>query len=562
MLLKFSKFYRLPLLLLVSSSVLSTCFFLLLLCNQKSMLAEVNIFSISSTWISVLFIFDKVSLSFSMVVSLISLCVFSFATSYMAEDLFKFRFGLILMLFVVSMNILIFSGSLFLLLLGWDGLGISSFALIIYYQSIVSLKAGYLTLMTNRMGDVVILMSIPFMLMTGSISIFPITYSHSLVVLLLLLASLTKSAQYPFSAWLPAAMAAPTPVSALVHSSTLVTAGVYLIIRVSMSLGLDPTASSILLFCGGVTCFLGGVSAIFENDIKKVIAFSTLSQLGLMVFCLGMIQPNLALLHLYTHAMFKALLFLCAGLVLMINYGNQDMRLMGSLLLRSPVILVFFNISSFCLMGAPFISSYYSKHVIYELMVMSKVNMVSVTLMLVGATLTSIYSTRMLKVLSWGKLSTLSLLTVLSFQKYVPLALLFLLSICSGKMFWLLDTCNLSIMYTSSYYQLLMYGMLLTGVVVGLSVKPAKSFLFSSIMFLWESSNKMISFFHPITKYTKTLDYGWLEPMNSLSNTVFKIGDSLSKMFKTIDFYLITMARNSTFCVIFVSLCFYFWQNP
>lgn len=194
-------------------------------------------------------------------------------------------------------------------------------------------------------------------------------------------------------------MAAPTPVRALVHSSTLVTAGVYLIIRLTVNCGINESAASILLFCGRVTCVLGGLRALYENDLKKIIAFSTLRQLGLIIFSLGLKLPNLALLHLYAHAMFKALLFLSAGLILIRRFGTQDLRLLGATLFSVPRVVVFFNIRRLCLMGIPFLRAFYSKHVIYEVVAIRETNIIRFFLILIGAVLTTIYSIRTVKIL-------------------------------------------------------------------------------------------------------------------------------------------------------------------
>ncbi|KAH9518905.1 NADH dehydrogenase subunit 5 [Bulinus truncatus] len=187
------------------------------------------------------------------------------------------------------------------------------------------------------------------------------------LVLFLTLARLTKSAQFPFRSWLPAAIAAPTPVSALVHSSTLVTAGIYLILRIIRMFNFSIFLSNLLLLLGSVTCFLGGTAALFENDLKKIVALSTLRQLGLMVFTLGIGFPNIALFHLFTHAIFKALLFLAAGTILIRTFGTQDLRILGGISIRLPFCTVIFNIRSLCLAGAPFLRAFYSKHLINPL---------------------------------------------------------------------------------------------------------------------------------------------------------------------------------------------------
>lgn len=170
-----------------------------------------------------------------------------------------------------------------------------------------------------------------------------------------------------------------------------------------MTINLTAELGSLFLFCGSLTSLVGGACALYENDLKKVIAFSTLSQLGVIVFCLGLGNPHLRLLHLYTHAMFKAILFLVAGYVLMMAFGVQDLRLLGHVTRRSPILLVFLNTRTLCLVGAPFLRAYYSKHAILGLILSSSVNLLSVLIILVATLLTSIYMIRMLKVLNWGR---------------------------------------------------------------------------------------------------------------------------------------------------------------
>lgn len=174
------------------------------------------------------------------------------------------------------------------------------------------------------------------------------------------MAAITKRAQVPFSAWLPAAMAAPTPVSSLVHSSTLVTAGVYIIIRFREILSMNI----ILLGVGVLTLFMSGIAANFEIDLKKVIALSTLSQLGFIIMGVGIGVPELAYFHIITHALFKSLLFLCAGIYIHGNFDSQGMGFLGGLIKSSPLTSYYFIVSSLSLMGFPFLSGFYSKDIL------------------------------------------------------------------------------------------------------------------------------------------------------------------------------------------------------
>ena len=252
-------------------------------------------------------------------VRLISGRVIIFRTRYMRSEKFFSRFIILVFFFIMSIYLLILSPNLIRLLLGWDGLGVTSYLLVIFYQRNKSYNAGMLTAITNRLGDVGLLISISLMLYLGNwnyifINSFSSIFSN-LIIFLIIISACTKSAQIPFSAWLPAAIAAPTPVSALVHSSTLVTAGVYLLIRINLII-IEIDIRYILLLIGIITMIIAGFTAIIEIDIKKIIALSTLRQLGIIILTLGIGNPILSFFHLLSHAFFKAMLFICAGIII------------------------------------------------------------------------------------------------------------------------------------------------------------------------------------------------------------------------------------------------------
>nr|YP_010976479.1 NADH dehydrogenase subunit 5 [Volva habei]WNX95651.1 NADH dehydrogenase subunit 5 [Volva habei] len=374
------------------------------LIGGKSILLDWTIIQISSCSVSFMIILDTISLSFSNVVCLISGCVMMFSSSYMSHDPFLKRFTWLVMLFVLSMNMLVFIPSLPALLLGWDGLGIVSFALVIYYQNTKSLGAGMLTVLANRIGDVMILFSIGIMVLQGHWVILLMWDFHLSiwVIVTIVIATMTKSAQIPFSSWLPAAMAAPTPVSALVHSSTLVTAGVFLVIRFYPFLCLSSMFKPVLLFISVLTLLMAGIGANYENDLKKVIALSTLSQLGVMMMSLGMNMPYLALFHLYTHALFKALLFLCAGTIIHNSSNSQDIRSMGYISHQAPLTTACMNIANLSLCGAPFLSGFYSKDLILETSLANPTNFLMVLLIFLATGMTAAYSFRLSFSSLWG----------------------------------------------------------------------------------------------------------------------------------------------------------------
>nr|YP_004934949.1 NADH dehydrogenase subunit 5 [Peronia peronii]AEQ93867.1 NADH dehydrogenase subunit 5 [Peronia peronii] len=521
---------RLPVLLGVLCLFFFSWYYFFIL-KEEAVILEFEFFTISSVSFSFLVIFDKVSMSFGTVVTLISACVFTFACKYMEEDIFFYRFIWILAAFVISMSLLIFSGSVFFLLLGWDGLGITSFALIIYYQSFESLSAGFQTLMANRIGDALIVSSMFLFVLQGQFTFSSLWPTMSILVLLLSVAALTKSAQFPFSSWLPAAMAAPTPVSALVHSSTLVTAGIFLIIRLSYNLPLSSSTSSLLLLAGAVTCLLGGWAATYENDIKKIIALSTLSQLGVMVFCLGLGSTALALFHLYTHALFKALLFLAAGSLLMASFGAQDIRLLGGIGLSMPLAMVLFNISSLCLVGAPFLSAFYSKHLILEMMFQSGINLFSIIIMLVATMMTAKYVSRSLKAVVWGKPSMPGIAPPSTYYVDLPMIVLGLGGVTAGKLLSSLDYMNVDIVLLPSLMSSTINFVTIIGVVSGMLMMGARrSFSLSTLFFLtpvFSLSSKVTA---PLSLGLKNLDYGWIEPVFLVKNNLLMFSSLWSKL--------------------------------
>nr|ASM41816.1 NADH dehydrogenase subunit 5 [Eutetrapha metallescens] len=364
-----------------------------------SVIVELSLMNLNSSMIVMTLFFDWMSLIFMSFVLFISSMVIFYSEEYMYGDLNLNRFILLVVMFVLSMMLLIISPNLISILLGWDGLGLVSYCLVIYYQNVKSYNAGMLTALTNRIGDVALLLSIAWMLNFGSwnfvyyLEFLKGDFIMELISFLIILAAMTKSAQIPFSSWLPAAMAAPTPVSSLVHSSTLVTAGVYLLIRFNFAF--SEKLMLVLLLMSSLTMFMSGLGANFEFDLKKIIALSTLSQLGLMMSILALGSYKLAFFHLLTHALFKALLFMCAGAMIHSMSNCQDIRYMGNMINQMPVVCSFFNICNFSLCGLPFMSGFYSKDLIVEVMSMNVLNIFIYLLFYVSIGLTVCYSFRL-----------------------------------------------------------------------------------------------------------------------------------------------------------------------
>nr|YP_009347408.1 NADH dehydrogenase subunit 5 [Aporia martineti]APU93516.1 NADH dehydrogenase subunit 5 [Aporia martineti] len=402
---------------------------------------EWEIVSFNSMNIVFSILLDWMSLLFMMFVSLISSSVIYYSKSYMSAELNLNRFIILVLLFVLSMMLLILSPNIISIFLGWDGLGLVSYVLVIYYQNMKSYNAGMLTVLSNRIGDVMLLMVIAWMMNFGSwnfifyLDLMKSDFNMQVISCLIILGAMTKSAQIPFSAWLPAAMAAPTPVSALVHSSTLVTAGVYLLIRFN-NLLLETEFLKMLLLISGLTMFMAGISAIYEFDLKKIIALSTLSQLGLMMSILSMGFSDLAFFHLLTHAMFKALLFMCAGMIIHMLNNNQDIRYMGGMSLYIPMTSLCLNISNLALCGIPFLAGFYSKDLILEMVSMSNLNLIIFYLYYFSTGLTMFYTIRLLMYLMVNEFNLLSVYNLYG-EDYIMLKsmmILLFMSVISGSL--------------------------------------------------------------------------------------------------------------------------------
>nr|QXT44681.1 NADH dehydrogenase subunit 5 [Adaiphrotermes sp. KE15-174] len=367
--------------------------------NDLVYFIEWNIITLNGSSVIMTFLFDWISLMFMGFVFIISSLVILYSDDYMSGDLNIVRFIMLVLMFVISMMFLIISPNVISILLGWDGLGLVSYLLVIYYQNVKSYGAGMLTVLSNRIGDVALLMVIAWMINFGSWSFIYYldflsgSFEMELISFLVVLAAMTSSAQIPFSSWLPAAMAAPTPVSALVHSSTLVTAGVYLLIRFSPSFGY--WLNMFLLLVSGLTMFMAGLGANFEYDLKSIIALSTLSQLGLMIMTISVGLSTLAFFHLLTHALFKALLFMCAGGVIHSMGDSQDIRFMGGMSVYMPFTSSCLMVSNFALCGMPFLAGFYSSDFILEMFSMSYVNVFGFFLLFLSTGLTVCYSFRL-----------------------------------------------------------------------------------------------------------------------------------------------------------------------
>nr|WIL07542.1 NADH dehydrogenase subunit 5 [Nyctemera adversata] len=495
--------------------------------NDLVIFLEWEIVSFNSFTIVMSVLFDWMSLLFMMFVFLISSVVIYYSKSYMSSELNLSRFIILVLLFVSSMMLLIISPNIISILLGWDGLGLVSYLLVIYYQNLKSYNAGMLTALSNRIGDVLILMTISWMVNYGGWNyIFYLEFMKNdwemkLVSMMIILAAMTKSAQIPFSSWLPAAMAAPTPVSALVHSSTLVTAGVYLLIRFNFLL-VDTFFLKMLLLFSGLTMFMAGVTANYEFDLKKIIALSTLSQLGLMMSILSMGLPNLAFFHLLTHAMFKALLFMCAGVIIHMMNDMQDIRFMGGIGIYIPLTSLCMNISNMALCGIPFLAGFYSKDLILELVSFSNLNLLVFLLYYISTGLTMFYTIRLIMYLMIGDYNLISVYNLYD-EDYIMLKSMFILlfmSVVSGSFLsWMIFSYPYMIYLPFNLKMMVIYVSLVGGLmgylISNMSIYSINKFL----LFYNLSSFLSLMWFMPNLS-TYGLSYGFLNFGQNLLKTV------------------------------------------
>nr|YP_010516251.1 NADH dehydrogenase subunit 5 [Atteva aurea]UXL88411.1 NADH dehydrogenase subunit 5 [Atteva aurea] len=483
-------------------SLLNFFMFMICMMNNYSMFLEWEIMSLNSVMIIMSILLDWMSFLFMSFVMLISSVVIYYSKSYMMNEKNLIRFIILVLLFVLSMILLIISPNMISILLGWDGLGLISYCLVIYYQNIKSFNAGMLTALSNRVGDVFILIVISWMLNYGSWNfIFYMNFMKNdwvmmMIMIMIMISSITKSAQIPFSSWLPAAMAAPTPVSALVHSSTLVTAGVYLMIRFNLLLE-NTIVFKILLVLSSMTMFMAGIVANCEYDLKKIIALSTLSQLGLMMSILSMGMPKLAFFHLLTHAMFKALLFMCAGVIIHMMMDTQDIRFMGGLGKFIPLTSLCLSISNLSLCGIPFLSGFYSKDMILEMMSLSNLNFMIYLLFYLSTGLTMMYTIRLLFYLIINDYNLISIYNLYD-EDYIMLKsmmVLLMMSLISGSLLMWLIFSNYYMIYLSLHMKLMVIYVSLMGVIMGYLV---------SIMYL-NFMNKSLKFYKLMSFFSMML---------------------------------------------------------
>ncbi|WP_394681510.1 NADH-quinone oxidoreductase subunit L [uncultured Comamonas sp.] len=369
------------------------------------------------------FMIDSITAMMMCVVTFVSLMVHIYTIGYMAEDDGYDRFFSYISLFTFSMLMLVMSNNLLQLFFGWEAVGLVSYLLIgFYFKKETAIFANMKAFVVNRVGDFGFILGIGLIAAyTGTLNyteIFAKTQELSgmtlpgstwslmtVICICLFIGAMGKSAQFPLHAWLPDSMEGPTPISALIHAATMVTAGIFMVSRMSPLYELSDAALNFILVIGSITALFMGILGIIQNDIKRVIAYSTLSQLGYMTIALGVSAYSVSVFHLMTHAFFKALLFLGAGSVIMGMHHNQDIRWMGGVRKYMPITWITFLLGNLALIGTPFFSGFYSKDAIIEAVHASNLPAAGFAnfAVLAGVFITAFYSFRLYFIVFHGK---------------------------------------------------------------------------------------------------------------------------------------------------------------
>ena len=384
------------------------------------------------------FLIDALTVTMMVVVTFVSLMVHIYTIGYMHDDPGYQRFFSYISLFTFSMLMLVMANNFMQLFFGWEAVGLVSYLLIgFWYTRESAIFANLKAFLVNRVGDFGFILGIAAVLAVFNSLDYESVFSQAplintqtfsiteniqwpvmtVICLLLFVGAMGKSAQVPLHVWLPDSMEGPTPISALIHAATMVTAGIFMVARMSPLFELSETALSVVIVIGAVTAFFMGLIGIVQNDIKRVIAYSTLSQLGYMTVALGASAYSIAIFHLFTHAFFKALLFLGAGSVIVALHHEQDMQKMGGLRKYMPVTYGTMVIGTLALIGTPFFAGFYSKDAIIEAVKHSNIfgHQFAYWMVLAGVFVTAFYSFRLLFLTFHGESVEYAITRLISF---------------------------------------------------------------------------------------------------------------------------------------------------
>ena len=484
--------------------------------------------------------FDNITNCMLILITLVSFLVHLFSTSYMDGDPHVTRFMGYLSLFTFFMLVLVTANNIVQMFIGWEGVGLTSYLLInFWYTRIQANKAAIKAMVVNKVGDVGLLLGIVSLWNLSGLlkfsSFMGLTIFSNLenmfnwINIMLIIGVMAKSAQIGLHTWLPDAMEGPTPVSALIHAATMVTAGVFLLIRVSPVLEGTPLILLLVIFLGALTAFMSGTIGLVQSDLKKVIAYSTCSQLGYMVMICGFSHYHCGLFHLFNHGFFKALLFLSAGSIIHAVNNEQDMRKTGNLKITLPFSYTCIIIGSLSLAGLPFLTGFYSKDLLLELVYQNHYLSFALWLGLITTFLTAFYSFRLISYTfltrSGIAVRTSNILHEGKWNLFTPLIVLLILSIFAGFLmgnYVMIEISPPILPVISKLYPLILtvLGSFFSILLIYLIVISWKIVFRNTILYLYEIFSRAW-YWDPITKIfliNQTLNVGFSYTYKILDN--------------------------------------------
>lgn len=513
--------------------------------KNKTIIIEWKIISLRRRDINIFFLLDEKSSVFTLIVIIVTTRIIIYRQFYIQKK--KVIFLKILIIFIASIVILILSPNIVTLIMGWEGLGITSFSLIIFYQNKKSVIRSIYTMIINRVGDITLIVAIMILINYSSWIFLSIEYlsSRTRWVTLIIVSIFSKRAQVPFSSWLTEAIAAPTPVSALVHSSTLVTAGIYLIIRFK-SVIIESGINTVVLTVAIITLRIARINSLLEIDIKKLVALSTLSQIRIMFISISTNLYSLAFFHIIIHATFKSLIFLCRRTYIS-NRNTQDLRKIYSTRINLLVTNVAFNVARIVLCALPFISRFYSKEIIIEMIMITPLNKITTLTFIILIIVTARYSLKIIIIININKINlTIKIWKETSNQKVRRIILLIPSVILGNRISWFIEL-NKNVIYLSITEKLIPPMIIFITTVTIHSIREYKitqpnKIANQILTYMWFIKNlnlmsKMILITQKI-KILKTTEKGIvINQVNSLINFIYK-GTNL--LFKTNQIHLKT----------------------